>query len=214
MIFLKIMMSLLVHFFTLSYFNHEWNREEEKNAGSEKQKWLIGLVSLCVNFVFAVIAKDYCDNLLSYTRLIVLYQIIFCAAVTDYRKKIIPNTLILVGMVCQIIWFLVEVFWYQDNWKRILMQDVMGFIMGAGVLLLVYLFAKNAIGMGDIKLFGVLGITCGFELTYTILFLAVLLASCYGLYLILVRKKKKDYEMAFAPFIFVGYITSVFISVL
>lgn len=210
MIFLQISISLLVQIFALLFLKFT----EEKDTNKTKRKWVIAILSFGLTIVVAVVSRSCSENLLSFTKVMTLYQIIYCAAVVDYRKKIIPNVLIAFGTIFKILCFFFEATWYQNDWKVILVQDFMGFLIGAGVLFLVYLFAKNAIGMGDIKLFGIIGITCGFEHTYTILFLSVLLAACYGIFLILFRKQKRNCEMAFAPFILIGYISSIIISII
>ncbi|MCI8407991.1 MAG: hypothetical protein HFJ09_01800 [Lachnospiraceae bacterium] len=211
MIYLQIVISLLVQIFALLFLF--FSRERE-SSGKKWKKWFVIVLSFVLTIVVVVIARICSKNLLDFTKVIMLYQIIYCSAVIDYRKKIIPNVLIAFGTGFQIICFFFQIGWYQDDWKIILIQEFVGFLMGAGVLFLVYLFSKKAIGIGDIKLFGVIGITCGFQHTYTILFLSVLLAACYGIYLVLFKKQKKDCEIAFAPFILMGYITSIIISIL
>lgn len=211
MIFLQIMISLLVQIFALLFLNYT---EERKDTAKRLQKWFIAVISFGLTVVVVIAARNCSENLLNFTKTMMLYHIIYCAAVVDYRTKIIPNIFVAFGAGFRILCFFFETSWYQNDWKNILIQDFMGFLMGFGVLFLVYLFAKNAIGMGDIKLFGVIGITCGFQHTYTILFLSVLLAACYGIFLILFRKQKRDCEMAFAPFILIGYISSIIISIL
>lgn len=211
MIYLQIVITLLVQIFALLYL---YFTEERKCTNKKWKMWFVSILSFGLTIVVAVIARNCSENLLEFTKIITLYQIIYCAAMIDYRKKIIPNVLVIFGIGFQIIYFFFQIGWYQNNWKIVLIQDLMGFLMGAGVLFFVYLFSKDAIGMGDIKLFGVIGITCGFRHTYTILFLSVLLAACYGLYLVLFKKKKRNCEIAFAPFILMGYISTIVISVL
>lgn len=211
MIYLQIVISLLVQIFSLLFLHFT----EEREATDRKwKKWLVVVLSFGLTIVVVIVARICSENLLSFTRVIMLYQIIYCAAVIDYRKRIIPNVLIAFGTVFHIICFFLQIGWYQDNWTSVLIQDFTGFLMGAGVLLLVYVFSQKSIGMGDIKLFGIIGLACGFQHTYTILFLSVLLAACYGIYLVLFKKQKRTCEIAFAPFILVGYITSIIISIL
>lgn len=209
MVYLQIVISLLVQIFALLFL---YFTEERGSTDGRWKRWLIVVLSFGLTIVVVFAARICSENLLSFTRVIILYQIIYCAAVIDYRKRIIPNVLIAFGTVFQIICFFLQIGCYQNNWKIILIQDLVGFLMGAGVLFFIYLFSKKAVGMGDIKLFGIIGLACGFQHTYTILFLSVLLAACYGIYLVLCKKQKRTCEIAFAPFILMGYITSIIIS--
>lgn len=207
MIFLQIFISLSVQFFALLYLYYT---KEKKDTA---KKWMIVILSIGLTVLVTFAARAYSKNLLSFTKIMMLYQILYCAAIVDYRKKIIPNVLVSVGIAFRLLSFFFEIIWYQNDWKMILIQDFTGLLVGSGVLLFVYLLARDAIGMGDIKLFGIIGITCGFQLTYSILFLSVLMAACYGIFLMILRKRKRNYEMAFAPFILIGYLSSIIISV-
>lgn len=211
MIYLQIVISLLVQIFALLFL---YFTEERESTDKKRKRWLVVVLSFGLTIVVVIVARICSENLLNFIKVIMLYQIIYCAAVVDYRKRIIPNVLIAFGTGFQIICFFLQIGWYQDNWKNVLIQDFTGFLMGAGVLFMVYVFSKKSIGIGDIKLFGIIGLTCEFQHTYTILFLSVLLAACYGIYLVLLKKQKRTCEIAFAPFILVGYITSIIISIL
>lgn len=210
MIALQIAIATILQIFSMLFLYYT-------GKGNDKHKkiknWYIVILSMGFTFIVAMIAGVSSSNLLGFIKMVMLFQIIFCAAVTDYKRRIIPNVLVMFGVIFRSICFLFEFIWYRSSLNDILIQDIMGLFAGAGVLFVVYLFAKHAIGLGDIKLFVVIGITCGFQLTYLVLFMSFLLAACYGIFLILFRKKQKNYEMAFAPFILIGYILSLFISI-
>ena len=67
-----------------------------------------------------------------------------------------------------------------------------------------YLFTNQGIGGGDVKLFGVLGLFFGFELTLFILFIACLISLLIGFFLIYFNKLSRQSVFSFAPSIFIG----------
>ncbi|WP_051912611.1 prepilin peptidase [Carnobacterium funditum] len=81
------------------------------------------------------------------------------------------------------------------------------FISGISFFLLFYAFycfTSQGIGGGDVKLFGVLGLFFGFELTLLVLFIACLVSLVTGLIFFYFKKKSRQTPFPFAPFIFLG----------
>ncbi|SEK92164.1 leader peptidase (prepilin peptidase) / N-methyltransferase [Carnobacterium iners] len=81
------------------------------------------------------------------------------------------------------------------------------FISGISFFLLFYAFycfTSQGIGGGDVKLFGILGLFFGFELTLFILFIACLSSLVFGLGLFALKKISKHTPFPFAPFIFLA----------
>ncbi|MGB3161843.1 MAG: prepilin peptidase [Carnobacterium sp.] len=67
-----------------------------------------------------------------------------------------------------------------------------------------YIFTSQGIGGGDVKLFGVLGLFFGFELTLFILFIACLISLLIGFPLIYLNKLPQQTFFPFAPSIFLS----------
>lgn len=67
-----------------------------------------------------------------------------------------------------------------------------------------YSFTNQGIGGGDVKLFGVLGLFFGFELTLLLLFIACLTSLLIGFSLVYFNKLSRQTPFPFAPFIFLG----------
>lgn len=76
-----------------------------------------------------------------------------------------------------------------------------------GVLLMVISRAtRGALGMGDALLMAALGIYLGLCEAVNVLLLALFLAAFWAAVLMVVKKKKGDYEFPFVPFLFLGYV--------
>lgn len=209
MVYLQIGITILLQCFALLYLKVE-KQDWEKHVLKKELATVFGSVLLTV--FIAVVAKKNTENVAEYIKVMTLYQILFCAAIIDAKKKIIPNLLIGFGVFIRILCYGLEALWLKAELKEILLHDCLGVVAGAGVLLLVYLFSKQSIGLGDVKLFGVIGCYLGFSCTYTILFLSVFASAIMAIYFVCVKKKKKDYTIAFAPFVLLGYFISIMFS--
>lgn len=89
------------------------------------------------------------------------------ASITDIRERRIPNALILVGLVCA-----VSIVAMSGQWSDALLGS--GF--GMAILALPRMVARDAVGLGDIKLVGVLGLGAGIAGIAVVLGLAVVAA--------------------------------------
>lgn len=206
MVYFQIGMTILLQCIALLYLKVSKQKEQSKVTVKECFILLFSVILTC--FV-GIMARKKTENIAEFTKVITLYQVLFCAAVIDAKKKIIPNLLIGFGACMRFICYVVEIFWLKLEWREQLISDCFGILAGAGILLLAYLFSKKSVGLGDVKLFGVIGCYMGFSSTYTILFLSILCSAFAAIYLVCIRKKKRDYSIAFAPFVLVGYIITV-----
>lgn len=209
MVYLQIGITILLQCFAFAYLKAE-KKNEERNISNKEIAVALGSILLTV--LVAVAARHKTENFAEYIKIMTLYQLLFCAAVVDAKKKIIPNLLIGFGGCIRVLCYGLEVFWLRLEPREMLLHDCLGVAAGAGVLLLVYLFSRQSIGLGDVKLFGIIGCYMGSSSTYTILFLSVLGSAMAAIYFVCVKKKKKNYNIAFAPFVLLGYFISVMFS--
>ncbi|MBU0650813.1 prepilin peptidase, partial [bacterium] len=87
-----------------------------------------------------------------------------------------------------------------------LCASIFGIVVGGGVLYLIgvlghWLFKKDAMGGGDVKLMAMAGALLGYRSVFLILFLASLLGTFVSLFFVLIGKKKMADEIAFGPFL-------------
>lgn len=90
-----------------------------------------------------------------------------------------------------------------------------GMIAGAGIFLLITLIGgliagKEAMGFGDVKLMGALGIFFGLTNTIVITLMSFLIGAILSIILLLTKTKKTDEYIPFGPFI----VISTFIAML
>lgn len=116
----------------------------------------------------------------------------------DFKKLYIPNILNFL--------FLIGVIFYKGN-------EIETSVIGAGIyplpLIILYgyisdLLKKEVIGFGDIKLMISIGYLLGytdFYKLYFFYFIAFLLGGIYGVILLIIKKKNREVQMPFSPFL-------------
>ena len=136
---------------------------------------------------------------------LILTPMLLSAFVIDYKLQIIPNRLNLsmfeVGLI---ITFIQGIF----NMHAAI-DMFLGSLAGAGIFLLITLIGgaiagKEAMGFGDVKLMGALGLFFGWKNMIAISLIAFLLAAVISIALIATKKKKNDEYIPFGPFIVIA----------
>lgn len=150
-------------------------------------------------------------SVVNFVKLYGLFVIIFTAAVIDAKRKIIPNILIILGMSFRLIIYVYEVI-NVENIKEILVNDLIGFCIGFVFLALVSLLSKGALGFGDVKLFGVIGITSGSYCTYSTLLVSLIISVIVSLIKIGRKKMGRKDSFPFGPCIAIGYIIVILLT--
>ncbi len=178
-----------------------------------KGKPLIMLIIICFVLSVAIQISLYINTtIISFIKLYGLFVIVFSAGVIDSKRKIIPNLLIVVGLIFRALIYVCEVFFARETLKSVFINDMIGFAIGFLLLALVSFLSKGALGFGDAKLFGIIGITSGSFCTYSTL-LASLIISVIVSIINIVRKKmgRKD-SFPFGPCIAAGYIIVILLT--
>ena len=133
---------------------------------------------------------------------LILIPMFISAFVIDYRKQIIPNRLVLtifeVGLVFAFIAGMSS--------STIFIDKILGMFAGAGIFLLITLIGgaiagKEAMGFGDVKLMGALGLVFGLVNTIMITVLSFLLGAIISIVLLASKRKKTNEYIPFGPFI-------------
>ncbi|WHZ27255.1 MAG: Leader peptidase (Prepilin peptidase) / N-methyltransferase [Nitrospira sp.] len=137
-----------------------------------------------------------------------LYSALLVAAGTDLSHKIIPNALtfpgIILGLVCA---------------TTILplgfLGSVLGVFVGGGILWILawaspYLFGKEGMGGGDIKLMAMVGAFLGWKPALITIMIGSLLGSLVGVTLIAAQIIKREEYIPFGPFLVCGALVTLF----
>ena len=136
---------------------------------------------------------------------LVLTPMLLSAFVIDYKMQIIPNRLNLamfeIGLIAAFIYGL-------DN-INITIDRFLGMFAGAAIFGLItaiggFIAGKEAMGLGDVKLMGALGICFGLYNIVIISVIAFLVGAILSIILLVTKIKKTDEYIPFGPFIVIA----------
>jgi len=137
-------------------------------------------------------------------------------SVTDIDHRIIPNAITFPGIV---LGFLVSFFGPPNilNLDQSIgyLQSFLGILVGGGGLLLLaetyrWLRKIDGMGMGDVKLLGMMGACLGVQPLVYILLISSLLGTVGGLLMILVKEGDSQYQIPFGTFLSLAGLIIIF----
>ena len=145
-----------------------------------------------------------------------LVPMLISAFVIDYRLQIIPNRLTLTIFETGLIFTFASVLINTNAGISIFMNNMLGMIVGGGIFLIITLIGgliagKDAMGFGDVKLMGALGLFFGWMNIIMVAVMAFLLAAVISIIILVSRKKKADEYIPFGPFIVISAIIAMFV---
>ena len=135
---------------------------------------------------------------------IILIIVLIFATVTDLRERLIYDRFVLIGLGAVLA---VRFFFREEPWWDYLLTGL-GVTFALATVAVVT--GGKAIGGGDIKVFGLIGLALGFEKFLLVFILSHLLAALYILVRRLFRwgRATGETSIPFAPYILAGVILS------
>lgn len=155
--------------------------------------WRYPFVELLAGCLFYLIYLQFGPGF-NFLNLAVLVSLLVVISFIDIEFHIIPNTLVLIGLVAGIalglmrpgspVWFM-----------------ALGLTAGFGLMLIVALLSGGRMGYGDVKLSAVLGVFLGWQAVLLAIFFAFAMGAVYGLILMLAFGKSRKTPVPFGPFL-------------
>ena len=142
----------------------------------------------------------------------ILTPMLLSVFVIDYKIQIIPNrlnlTLFEIGIIFAFLYGLSDV--------AITINMLLGMLAGGGIFLLITLvggifYGKEAMGFGDVKLMGALGLFFGLSNIIAITLMSFLIGAVLSIILLLTKIKKTSEYIPFGPFIVIGTFISMYV---
>lgn len=173
-----------------------------------KFDWKVALVTslliILLLYFFGVSEKFFLYSILSI--------ILTMEAFVDIKAKILPNSLNFAGFLIGIVYTYITCI--RDIYAGL--DLLLGMITGAGVFLLIALFAlivyrREGMGLGDVKLMGMLGLFFGFTNIIQIFILSFFVAAVISIILLATKIKKTTDYIAFGPFIVIATVVTMII---
>jgi len=171
---------------------------------------LLSLITMLIYIILLYalgIQKTFLGNL-NLIKGVILTPMLLSAFIIDYKLQIIPNRLNLTMFEIGIIlMFLAGIF----N-ANIAIDMFLGMIAGAGIFLLITLIGgliagKEAMGFGDVKLMGALGVFLGLSNTIMLTLVSFLIGAVLSIILLATKKRKTNEYIPFGPFIVIAAFT-------
>lgn len=139
----------------------------------------------------------------------------FCAALIvvsgiDLEHQIIPDRITLPGLAIGLVAAVTIL-------PIGIVNAVAGVAVGGGLLWLLawlspYLFGKEGMGGGDIKLMGMVGAFLGWKPALLTIMLGALAGSVLGMTLIVIKRLRRDQYIPFGPFLALGAVVALFFA--
>lgn len=174
------------------------------------------LIELLTALVFVALFYKYGVSV-SFFAFGFLMTVLIAVFFIDIDYRIIPNGLVIAGVVGGMLLFVYncfrpmsEIFGDSKWWT-----PLAGLLPGSGFLLLVAILGSllyktdDAMGMGDVKLMAPIGMFLGWKLCLVALFVSVVLGGLVSMVLMILRIKKRKDTVAFGPFIVVGTFVAI-----
>ncbi len=159
----------------------------------------------------------------------VFSALIVVLTATDIRERILPDMVNLAGFVIGMafsffilptdgaaMWLSNRMFDFPPPRPVISFTDaILGALVGAGLLWIVgegyfRLRGKEGMGLGDVKMMGMVGAFLGLKRTLLTVLVGSLLGSLIGILIVLLSRKGRDYELPFGAFLGAGALLVIF----
>ena len=143
---------------------------------------------------------------------LILTPMLISVFAIDYKLKIIPNRLNLTMFEIGLIF----TFLYGLSNVAISINMLLGMLAGSGIFMLITLlgglaYGKEAMGLGDVKLMGALGLYFGLSNIIVIALVSFLVGAIISIILLAIKAKGGSEYIPFGPFIVIASFISIFI---
>lgn len=180
----------------------------------QTKDWIViscsALIIVFLTYCFESIEMTYIEQV----RFLSVAIILIPTMIIDWYTHRIPNILILIMLGIGGCILLLEYFLYPDAFFYNAIKGLIGLLICVVLFYVLSRLTKDGIGMGDVKLIAAMGWVVGLSLTITAVIFALIICSIFAVYLLIGKKKNKNDQIAFGPFMFLGYICTLLLFIL
>lgn len=160
-------------------------------------------IALCIEFVL------FSYSILKVIRYLILLAVLGIIAWIDQHERRIPNRILLILLWIRIVLLIMEWILIPSMGMPLLISSLLGLLLGGGMFLLAHFITRGGVGMGDVKLFAVIGTYVGGGSIMALVFLTALASAFYSIVMLIRKKIKLKEEIPFAPFVLIGTILTM-----
>jgi len=158
------------------------------------------LLFLCIFIHFGFSYQSFFFALFSSLLLVI--------SVIDFNEGIIPNPLIIFGLILGLIYIVFTTIGTQ-SWD-IIRDGLTGSLLGAFIIILIILISRGGMGAGDYKLMAVIGLFLGYKKIILVFFFAVIIGGIFAAFLLMFKSKERKSAIPFGPFISTAALIALF----
>ena len=192
-------------------FSKEIFTEYKKNIKFNYKLMLVmAIIYMALLFLYGI-NKNFINNI-NLLKFMVLSPMLVSAFIIDYKIQIIPNRLNLTIFETGLIF----TFMAGISNINLAKDSLIGMLIGGGVFLLITLIGgliagKEAMGFGDVKFMGALGLYFGILGIILVTLVAFLVGAILSIILLATKIKKTSEYIPFGPFIVIACFSVIFI---
>lgn len=205
MVVAEIICSVILGYIALAaytkYQHNPDNSQINKLIIKDKKAIIIETVVLVYNLIILNVLNCNGYDIL---RAQALLSILAVISIVDKEKHLIPNVLLIVSVVERIVILVVATFAFGLSE----LKYMIGCFIVAAVIYLVFLLlrfiTKNGVGMGDVKMFALIGLYLNYQMSLTSLLYSFFISFVLAIYYLVTKKKNRKDELPFAPCVLIG----------
>lgn len=166
----------------------------------------VGVVAYAILIYFLYFYYD--RSIIDIVSLLVIVTVIYASAQIDAEKSIIPNKFLLLGLVVRVL--IIGCLYIQDVQSA--WDTTLDCLIGATVFFVVFLLIHiitHGICMGDVKLFGLMGLYQGIWGTLNSIFFSLAVSFFLAIVFLILKKKKMKDSFPMGPCIFLGTVIAI-----
>ncbi len=131
----------------------------------------------------------------------------------DFKRKIVSNKMLILMIIVRCLLLMFELIKSNEIEFDVLLGSFIGATLGFSIFLIARMLSKSSIGMGDVKLMGVIGFYVGIEELFFIALVSLLMLAIVGIILILLKKINYRDTIAYVPFVMISTLLLTFLIV-
>lgn len=192
-----------------------------KSHCEKKLSWQYPLVELLTGLMTLFLFNYYLTHALSplvWVLLCIFTYAMFAIAIIDFKDGIIPDRIL--AFLVGIYYFFQLILWLSATDQTRIFSDPLWVhtitgLAAASIFILIiklstWVFGKEGMGWGDVKLAFVIGLYLSYQRTIMGLYLAFLSGGGIALIMLLVHKRKFGQTIPFGPFMVLGAVIALF----
>lgn len=191
-----------------------WKHRRETYPKQYLTMFIVAALYIAILYKFGI--KDTFYKNLDLIKFLILTPMLVSSFLIDLKHRIIPNKLNLtifeIGLLFTFIYGISN-----SNGIAIAKDMLLGLVTGGGIFIIITLLGgliagKEAMGLGDVKFMGALGLYFGASTIAEISLLAFLIAAVISIIVLLTRlvRKNKDEYVPFGPFLVLSAFCIIF----